>query len=143
MRTISAYLAALASAYLVAVIGASGHVIGQLKRMGVALDFSQRAAMVGHDLIGMLQSFLPMVAVGLLIGFLVAGLLARRWPRARPTLFIVAGAVALLTIHVALKLAFEITPIAAARTGLGLAGQALAGALGGWLFTRIKQAIPR
>ena len=48
-----------------------------------------------------------------------------------------AGAAALLAVHLGLKAAFDITPIAIARTGAGLAVQALCGACGGYLFARL------
>jgi len=41
-----------------------------------------------------------------------------------------------VTIHLALNAAFDITPVAVARTGAGLVVQALCGAVGGYAFAR-------
>ena len=45
-----------------------------------------------------------------------------------------AGASALVMIHLALELAFGLTPIAVARTAGGLALQGLAGGMGGLVY---------
>jgi hypothetical protein len=136
-RRIGAFVVALAVTYVLAVISASQHVAGSLESMGVDVDFGTRLGMIGHDLGGMATSFLPMVAVGLLIGFLVAGLLNRWLPDWRFVLYGLAGAVAMATIHLALNAAFDITPVAVARSGFGLGMQMLTGAVGGYLFARL------
>jgi len=87
-----------------------------------------------QDLTGMAGMFLPMVAFALLIAFMVTALLCRWWPKWRLPLYLLAGAVGLVSIHLALNLAFGITPVAAARNAGGLLLQALAGAGGGFTY---------
>ena len=125
------YLAAVLVAYALAVLVASQHVANRLVEMGMALAPVQRLGMVVDDLLGMAGMFLPMVAFGLLLAFLVTALLCRWLPQWRLPLYALAGATALVAIHVALQQAFGLTPVAVARSPLGLAGQALAGAAGG------------
>ena len=55
----------------------------------------------------------------------------------RARLYALAGGVAVLTILLALEAAFNITPVAAARSLAGLLTLAACGALGGWLFARL------
>jgi hypothetical protein len=52
---------------------------------------------------------------------------------------VLAGAVAVVSIHVALNLAFELTPVAVARTNGGLLLQALAGAVGGFTYISLTR----
>jgi hypothetical protein len=87
--------------------------------------------------------FLPMVAFALLIAFMTAALLCRWLARWRLPLYAVAGAAALVTIHLILHLAFGLTPIAIARTAGGLMLQGLAGAAGGVCYFLLirRQAI--
>lgn len=139
------YLAAVLTAYILAVIGASWHVAGRLASMGVTLDAGERLAMTARDLAGMAGMFVPIVAFGFLVAFLVAALLCR-WPRAlRPAaslaLYALAGFAALVCIHVTLHLAFGLTPVAVARTAPGLIGQGLAGAGGGLVYRYLNEIL--
>lgn len=136
-RRLGAYLLAVLVAYVLATVSATQHVAGSLESMDVEVGAGTRLAMIGHDLIGMTSSFLPLVALGLLIAFLVAALIVRRAQGLRLLLYPLAGAVAVVCVHLALKAAFGITAVAAARTLGGLAMQALAGAVGGYVFARL------
>jgi hypothetical protein len=130
-RRLLAWLLAVAVAYVLASVTATQSVIGSLARMGVDVPFGDRLAMTLQDLAGMANMFLPMVAFALLVAFMTAALLCRRLGRWRLALYALAGATALVMIHVVLQLAFGLTPIAVARTAGGLAMQGLAGAAGG------------
>lgn len=132
-----AWLLAALLAFAIGSIAATQFVLARLPAMGVEVTLSQRLAATGHDLLGMTTSYLPLVLVALLIAFVVAALLARWLPQARNWLFVLAGAAGIVGIHFGLRLAFDITPVAAARTLTGLAVQGLAGASGGWLFVRL------
>jgi hypothetical protein len=137
-KKLGIYLAAVFTAYLLAVAAATQHVAGRLAAMGVEVDISQRLAMTASDLFGMAGMFLPIIAFGLLIAFLVTALLCRWLPRWRTPLYVLAGASALLCIHVALHQAFGLTPIPAARTMAGLFLQGLAGAAGGFVYITLN-----
>jgi len=128
-------------AYILASITATQSVIGRLTGMGLDVTLGDRIAMTLRDITGMAGMFLPMVAFALLIAFMTAALLCRWLPRWRLPLYGLAGAVAVACIHLGLHLAFGITPVAIARSGLLL--QALAGAAGGftYLFLIRRQAV--
>lgn len=136
-RLLAMYLAAVVLTYLLASATATQAVVASLSGMGVEVGAATRLSMTLRDLAGMAGSLLPMVAAGLLVAFPVAALLGRRWPRRRTLLYVLAGAAAMLALHGTLKLVLGITPIAIARSAGGLAVQALAGAIGGWLFARL------
>ena len=124
------YLAAVAIAYALASLTATQAVVSRLAAMGVSVGWSERLDMSLRDLAGLAPLFLPMVAFALLVAFLGAALLCRYLPRWRYAVYFVAGASALVMIHLTLELAFGLTPIAVARTAGGLALQALAGGIG-------------
>lgn len=137
------YLASVLAAYILAVVGASWHVANRLASMGVPLDAGERLAMTARDLAGMAGMFVPIIAFGFLVAFLVTALLCR-WPRAlRPkaclALYALAGFAALVCVHVTLHLAFGLTPVAVARTLPGLLGQGLAGAVGGLVYRYLNE----
>ena len=132
------YLSAVAVAYLLASIMATQSVISSLSGMGVDLSLAERAGMTLRDFGGMAGMFLPMIAFGLLIAFMATALICRYWNQWRTPLYIVAGAAALVCVHLALNLAFGITPVAIARTTTGLGLQALAGAVGGYTYVYLS-----
>jgi hypothetical protein len=141
---LAAWLLAVGAAYLLAVLTATQSVVARLRDMGVAIGLADRLSMSLSDITGMASMFLPMVAFALLAAFLTAALLCRWVRRGRLALYIVAGAVAVVTIHLLLHLAFGITPVAVARTAGGLALQGLAGGAGGFVYfvTRDRLARP-
>lgn len=134
LRVLTAYLAAVLVAYAGAAIAHTQFVMARLDDMGVDVGAADRLEATLHDLAGMAPLFLPMVAVALAVAFLIAHAVIRRLPHWRPVGYALAGGLAVLTIHVVLYQAFSITPVAGARTTLGLTAQALCGALGGWVF---------
>ena len=140
-KKLAIYLAAVATAYLLATVTASLHVASKLADMGVSPDPGARVSMIAHDLAGMAGSFLPLIAAALLVAFLVTALLYRLLGRARVLLYVLAGAVALLTLHLALHAALGLTPIAIARESSGLLLQALAGAAGGLVYVLLNQRL--
>lgn len=139
-RKLANYLGAVAVAYLLAAISSTQSVIASLSHMGVAVPLDDRLSMTLHDIAGMAAMFLPMVAFALLVAFMTAALLSRWISRWRPMLYAVAGAAAVVSIHLLLHLAFSVTPIAIARTGVGLLIQGIAGAAGGltYLFLSLQ-----
>ena len=139
IKWLAIYLLAVVATYLLASITATQSVVSSLSGMGVDVGISDRIAMTIKDIAGMAGLFLPMIAAAFLAAFLVAAMLCRWWPQWRTALYIAAGAVGLVTIHLTLNLAFGITPIAIGRTTGGLLLQGLAGAIGGYIFLSLSQ----
>ena len=128
------YLAAVAVAYVLASVFATQSVVSSLAGMGLVLSLGERLSMTVRDLGGMAGMFLPMVAFGLLIAFMTTALICRYKGQWRTPLYTLAGAIAVVCVHLALNAAFGVTPIAVARTSTGLLSQALAGAAGGLTY---------
>ena len=135
LRRLGIFALAVLLAYALATVSATLSVVWSLKGMSVEVPAGVALNMIGRDLAGMANMFLPMVAFGLLIALMTAALLFRIIGRWRTGLYMLAGATALVTIHVLLQLAFGITPLAVARSVAGLATQAIAGSLGGLLYS--------
>lgn len=128
------YLAAVVVSYLLAAITATQYVIASLGRMGVDVGLADRLTMTARDIGGMAGMFLPLIAFALLLAFLVTALICRWWARWRLPLYVLAGATALVAMHLSLNLALGLTPVAIAGSGSGLLLQALAGAAGGLTY---------
>jgi hypothetical protein len=134
------YLSAVVVAYVVAAITATQAVVSSLDGMGARISFPERVSMTVSDLAGMAGMFLPMIAFGLLIAFMATALICRYKSQWRVPLYIIAGATALVCIHLALNMAFGITPVAIARTPGGLLLQAVAGAAGGLTYVLLSRS---
>ena len=140
LRRLLVYLLAVGVAYGLAVAMATQSVIASLAAMGIPVSPGERLSMTVQDLAGMAPMFLPMVAFGLLCAFMTAALLCRWRAAWRIPLYVLAGAAGIVTIHLLLHLAFQITPVAAARSPGGLLLQALAGAVGGLVYISLRQS---
>lgn len=139
LKRLGAYLLSIVVGYALATVVATQFVVASLREMGVEVGLAERLGMTLQDLQGMAGMFMPMVAFGYLVAFLAAGLICRWKPAWRTPLYVLAGAVAFITIHVSLNLAFGVHPIAVGRGIGGLLLQGVAGAAGGWVFARLMQ----
>ncbi len=137
LRNALAFLTAALVTYALAAVAATQFALQRIVDLGLPVSPLQRATTTGQDLIGMTQLYLPILAVGLALALLLAALLSRWWRSGRYLLMGVAGFTSVLAANLMMKGVFDITPIAAARTHIGLLSQAAAGMVGGWLFARL------
>jgi hypothetical protein len=140
-KKLGIYLSAVLLAYTLASISATQHVVSSLASMGLSPDARERLLMTVQDLVGMSGMFLPLIAFGFLVALLVTALLHYWLKRWQTALYVLAGATALIAIHVLLKLAFNITPVAIARDPGGLLVQGLCGAAGGYLYIFLNRRL--
>jgi hypothetical protein len=99
---------------------------------------SQRLGAIVHDVSGMTDIYLPLVAVSLLLGLPVAFAVVQKNPHLRMIGYVSAGFVALLAMHVIMKAVLGLSGIAPTRTLWGLLAQGVAGGIGGYLFCRLS-----
>ena len=135
------YLSAVLTTYLLASASATQSVVASLSSMGVPVGLGDRVAMTLGDFVGMAGMFLPLVAFALLLAFLFTALLCRWLGRWRTPLYLLAGATALVAMHLAMNLAFDLTPVAIARSTGGLLAQGAAGAAGGFVYVRLNELL--
>lgn len=140
-KKLGIYLVAIITAYFLAVVTATQHIVASLGSMGVEVGFADRFAMTLADLTGMAGMFLPLIAFGFLVAFLATALLCRWLSRWRTLLYVLAGAAALAAIHLLLHLVLGLTPVAIARSAGGVLVQAMAGAAGGWVYITLNSRL--
>ncbi|GAB3292324.1 hypothetical protein [Parahaliea aestuarii] len=138
LRVLKAFFPALILTYLLAVALATASVMDSLRDMGVAVPSTVQIQSTWHDMLGMSSSYLVLLAVTFVLAFAAAAQVARLAGGGRTFWYPLAGAVGVLVLHLVLNLALQITVVAVARTAVGLAGQCLAGAVGGWVFARLS-----
>jgi hypothetical protein len=144
LRAILAYLVASAVTFFAASAAHTQMILNELAAMGAPVDMALRLSQSLADMSGLLASGSPpgifaiIIALGLVIAFPLAGLVARLAPGLRWFVFMVAGAVAMFVIFTALKSALGTVGLFGARGAMGLALQMGAGALGGLVFALLK-----
>ncbi len=138
LHWLGCWLLAALLAYVLGSVFATQFILANVAAMGPEVDLAVRLQATGHDLVGLASSYLLLVAVAMLLGLPVAAGLARLLPAQRLWLYIAAGAVAVMAIHVLIKAVLGLSGIAATRTLAGLLAQGVAGAVGGYLFYRLR-----
>ena len=134
VKNVSSFLAAVIAAYILGAIFISQGNIASVVAMGFDISMAQRFDAGLHDVTHMTNIYLPVIAVSYLIAMPVATFMIKYVPHQRMILYVLAGAVGLVAIHLFLKLLLGISGIAATRTVVGLIAQAIAGGVGGYLF---------
>jgi len=138
----------LALLVAVAVTAAVGSVVqsqlnlNALSALGVVISVGTRWQTTLTDLLGFAPTWAAIVGAGFVIAFPVAAGLSRWRPRLRWLWFVLAGAVAILTALLAMRLSLGLTAVAAARSALGIGLLVASGALGGWVFFRMRRRAP-
>ncbi|GAB3028148.1 hypothetical protein [Bowmanella dokdonensis] len=132
------FLIALLLCFTLASVAHTQFVLAKLAGTGVVIPWSERVSMSLQDWWGLLPTYGAIIAVGLLLAFAVTGFLLKHYRSLSGWLYPLAGLVAILTIHLAMQPIMDITLIAGARTHLGLASQAMAGFVAGWVFYGLR-----
>jgi hypothetical protein len=139
LRVLKAFFPAVILTYVVASILSTQIILGNLKAMGVEVSGMVRLSTTFHDLVGLSSSYLLLILVAFVLGLPVAAGLTRLMPAYRPTLFALAGFVAVVALHLIMKAVLGLSGIAATRTLTGLLAQGLAGIAGGYLYYRLSK----
>lgn len=134
LRVLAAYLVALCATYLIGSVAATQFVLQEVVALGPEVPWPVRLETTGQDLVGLAGSYLPLLALALVLALPVAAGLFRLVPAARFAGYLAAGFVAVLALHLIMKAVFGVTGIAATRSLAGLLAQGAAGAVGGALF---------
>ncbi|PKQ08668.1 MAG: hypothetical protein CVT73_06250 [Alphaproteobacteria bacterium HGW-Alphaproteobacteria-12] len=138
-RIVLAFILAVIVATILGSVAHTQFILGALADLGVAIPFAERLSMTVHDIVGMGPQYGVIIAIGLLIALSAAALVFRIAGTGRTLIYGVAGAIALAVALMAMGMAYDITPIAGARSTAGFVAQMIAGALGGLVFARVSR----
>ena len=133
-QRLGALLAAILLTYCLAVAVGTVVLMNGIAEFGIAVSFIDRLAAVGHDLLGMAPSYLPLISIAMAIALPLATQIVRRFVVPRVPVYLLAGFAAMIALHKLMEWSLGLIGFASARTLAGLMGQALAGALGGAVY---------
>lgn len=142
IRRIGAFVASVLVVYLLAAFISTQMTLNIVVALGLPVTVADRAAAAMHDLAGMAPTYVPLVAISLLVAFPVAALVARFVPAPRTLGYALAGAVALLVAHLTMYAVLGMHPLPVTRSVIGLFGQVAAGAVGGLVFALLTRKAP-
>jgi len=142
LRVLKAFFPAVLLTYVLASIFSTQIILGNIQAMGVDVSAMVRLGTTFHDLIGLTSSYLVLILVAFVLGMPVAAGLTKFMPSYRLTLFVLAGFVAIVALHLIMKAVLGLSGIAATRTMAGLLAQGVAGAAGGYLYFRLSRTRP-
>ena len=138
IRYVAAFIAAVLTTSILASIFSTQFVIAALQDVGAVIPIATRLSMTLKDF-AIIEILGLVTAVCFVIGFIVAGLCVKFIGGSRLAWFALAGASALTCTLLLMTWQLQLSPIAGARTLLGLSFQGLAGAIGGITFTKISR----
>jgi hypothetical protein len=139
LRVLKAFFPAVLLTYVLASVFSTQLILGNLQSMGVEVSAMVRIGTTFHDLLGLASSYLVLILVAFVIGLPVAAGLTKLMPSHRLILFVLAGFVAIVALHLIMKAVLGLSGIAATRTLSGLVAQGVAGAIGGYLYFRLSR----
>ena len=143
IRRVTAFAAAVLATYVLAAVASTQTMLGEVAALGLPVSFGNRTAATLHDLAGMAMSYLPLIGASLLIAFPLTALILRYVGLPRTLGYVFAGGAALWALHLIMIATFGLHPVPATRTALGLALQAAAGLVGGYVFAGIASGASR
>ena len=139
LRILIAFLLAVVATYLLAATFSTQVILYQVADLGLPISLSVRLDTTLEDLIGMLPMYLPIVAASLFIAIPVSALALRFVSIPRTLGFLIGGAAALWALHTIMFTVFGIHALPATRFNVGMATQALAGAVGGYVYAKLSE----
>ena len=138
-RVLKAFFPAVLLTYVLASVFSTQLILGNLQSMGAEVGAMVRISTTFHDLVGLSSSYLVLILVAFAIGLPVAAGLTKLMPSHRLVLFVLAGFVAIVSLHLIMKAALGLSGIAATRTLVGLLAQGVAGAIGAYLYVHLSR----
>ena len=137
------FLAAMLVLNIIGVVVSTQFNLGHLLALGVEVSFATRIQTTLFDILSMQPLFGAIFGTGFFIAMVVGHFIAK-WVKILPDLvFALAGFAAMAVTLMALKAAFNITAIGAAREWDGFLSLCLVGALSGYVFSLARQRLTK
>ena len=137
------FLAAMLVLNIIGVVVSTQFNLGHLLALGVEVSFVTRIQTTLFDILSMQPLFGAIFGTGFFIAMIVGHFIAK-WVKILPDLvFALAGFAAMAVTLMALKAAFNITAIGAAREWDGFLSLCLVGALSGYVFSLARQRLAK
>ncbi|MEQ3658677.1 MAG: hypothetical protein ABNH21_06950 [Glaciecola sp.] len=136
---ISQVLIASLLSFVVASLMHSQTTISGLIDVGAKLSLNDKLTTVYYDFIGLLPVYGSIIFAGMLIAMPIASVIKRKLQISNRLIHCLAGAMAIVTILIAMHPILNVTLIAGARGTGGMLMQSIAGAIGGLAYAFVHE----
>ena len=138
------FFAASLLTFICASIVHSQFILHGLTQIGVLISWTERLNMTLQDIQGLFASLGAALSLSLLLAFITVTLLGKWQTQLKQWLFLLyplAGMAAVWVMLAAMQPIMHITLIASARTAGGVLCLCICGAIGGWVFWRLRKPL--
>ncbi len=143
-KIVFAYILAVVVGIVLVTAIATQITLQELVALGIDVPMGIRIESVVRDLEGFTPTLGPILVIGFLIAFLVAAAVIHFIPTWRTFGYTLAGFTTVIVMMMAItafyafQLHSNITPVPASRTLIGLLTMAVGGAIAGWTFAMVS-----
>jgi hypothetical protein len=110
LKTLAAYAGAVTGTFLLGSILATQFILGNVADMGMDVSLGVRLQATLHDIGGLASTYLPLIAITFLIALLIATGLLKVFPSRPGLLYLLAGGLALVSLHLTMKAVLGLSP---------------------------------
>jgi hypothetical protein len=125
--------------FVVASLMHSQTTLSGLIEVGAKLSLNDKLTTVFYDFIGLLPAYGSIIFAGMLIAMPIASAIKRKLQISNRLIHCLAGAMAMVTILIAMHPILNVTLIAGARGTGGMLMQSIAGAIGGLAYAFLHE----
>lgn len=137
---LSALVLATLTTIVIGVAFQTQNVISKLSDIGADISLSERLSMTGYDILHLGSLYGIFILLAFFVAFLVGSIVFRFAKFGRSIIYMLAGAFAIFVMLFAMKANFfDIHIIGGAKDSFGIFLQILAGAVGGFVFSRLSR----
>jgi hypothetical protein len=140
-KTILLFIVAVLFASLLTSLVSTQIVMSELNNFGIQVSLTDRLYTTAKDLLGLGGTLFILIAPGFLIGFIVAKYAHRLIGGNRTLWYITAGFTSFPITLFLIKYFMVVTPLASARTSIGMLLIACCCMLSAWMFANISASI--
>ena len=139
-RRMFAWMLATLTTVVIGVAFQTQNVISKLGDIGADVSIGDRLSMTVYDTLHLGSLYGIFILLAFFVAFLVGGIVFHLAKFGRPIIYMVAGAFAIFIMLFAMKANFfDIHIIGGAKDSFGIILQIIAGAIGGFVFSRLSR----
>lgn len=144
IKRVIAWVLAIITTVVLGVALQTQNVLARLGGIGADISAAERLSMTAYDILHLGSLYAIFVTPAILIAILICDLISKHIKFARPLIYAVGGAAAILVMLFAMKMRFfDVHLLNGAKDALGIGLQMLAGAIGGLVFSVLYRPAQR
>lgn len=133
-KTIIFFLAAVILATLLTSVASSQLILAEFQSFGLEVSLADNLSTTIKDIVGLGPALLILISLSFFVSFIIAGYSQRFFGGNRVIWFVLAGLLSFPTTLLLMKYFMGLSPLASARTWMGLIIVSVCTMTGGWFY---------